>query len=95
MKFAKIKAKTYPMTIMSAVVEFQAQVKDGMIVIPDQYKSSFNPAKDVQVILIQKGGSSIAPESSGRDGNFLQELLANPVTVENFVPLTRDQIYDR
>jgi hypothetical protein len=80
---------------MSAVVEFQAQVKDGMILIPDQYKSSFNPAKDVQVILIQKSGSPIAPESSGRDGNFLQELLANPVTVENFVPLTRDQIYDR
>ncbi len=88
---------------MSAVVEFQAQVKDGMISIPDQYKGSFNPAKDVQVILIQKSGSSmvadrpevIEPESSGRDGNFLQELLANPVTVENFVPLTRDQIYDR
>jgi hypothetical protein len=80
---------------MSAVVEFQAQVKDGMISIPDQYKGSFNPAKDVQVILIQKSGSQIEPESSGRDGNFLQELLANPVTVENFVPLTRDQIYDR
>jgi hypothetical protein len=43
--------------IMSAVIEFQAQVKDGMILIPDQYKSSFNPAKDVQVILIQKSGS--------------------------------------
>jgi hypothetical protein len=95
MKFAKIKVKTYPMTIMSAVVEFQAQVKDGVILIPDQYKSSFNPAKDVQVILIQKSGSLIESESSGRDGNFLQELLANPVTVENFVPLTRDQIYDR
>jgi hypothetical protein len=80
---------------MSAVVEFQAQVKDGMISIPDQYKSSFNPAKDVQVILIQKSGSSIESERSGIAGNFLQELLANPVTVENFVPLTRDQIYDR
>jgi hypothetical protein len=42
---------------MSAVIEFQAQVKDGMISIPDQYKGSFNPAKDVQVILIQKSGS--------------------------------------
>jgi hypothetical protein len=31
MKFAKIEAQTYPMTTMSAVVEFQAQVKDGMI----------------------------------------------------------------
>jgi hypothetical protein len=80
---------------MSAVVEFQAQVKDGMILIHDQYKSSFNPAKDVQVILIQKSGSPIEFERSGRDANFLQELLANPVTVENFVPLTRDQIYDR
>jgi hypothetical protein len=80
---------------MSAVVEFQAQVKDGVILIPDQYKGSFNPAKDVQVILIQKNGSPIEPESSAMAGNFLQELLANPVVVENFVPLTRDEIYDR
>jgi hypothetical protein len=93
MKFAKIGVKTYPMTIMSAVVEFQAQVKDGMILIPDQYKGSFNPAKDVQVILIQKSGLPIETESS--EANFLQALLENPVTVENFVPLTRDQIYDR
>ncbi len=58
---------------MSAVVEFQAQVKDGMILIPGQYNGSFNPAKDVQVILIQKSGSPIAPESSAMDINFLRQ----------------------
>jgi hypothetical protein len=29
------------------------------------------------------------------DVNFLQALLDHPVAVENFVPLTREQIYDR
>ncbi len=43
--------------------------------------------------LIQKSGSPIATDSSA--ANFLQALLDHPVTVEDFVPLTRDQIYDR
>jgi hypothetical protein len=70
---------------MSAVVEFQAQVKDGMILIPEQYKSSLNPAKNVRVILIQQSGVQTD------DANFLKRLLENPIVVENFVPLTRDE----
>jgi hypothetical protein len=74
---------------MSAVVEFQAQVKDGMILIPEQYKSSLNPAKHVRVILIQQSGVQTD------DANFLKGLLENPIVVENFVPLTRDEMYER
>jgi hypothetical protein len=74
---------------MSAVVEFQAQVKDGMILIPEQYKSSLNTAKNVRVILIQQSGVQTD------DANFLKGLLENPIVVENFVPLTRDEIYER
>ncbi|MBE9030971.1 hypothetical protein IQ266_14645 [filamentous cyanobacterium LEGE 11480] len=74
---------------MSAVVEFQAQVKDGVIVIPEQYKSSLNQAQDVRVILVQQNSKPT------NDADFLTELLENPVVMADFVPLTRDEMYER
>jgi hypothetical protein len=40
-------------------------------------------------------GQLVDAESVLEDANFLQGLLDNPVVVENFVPLTREAIYDR
>lgn len=40
-------------------------------------------------------GQLVDMESVLGDANCLQGLLDNPVTVEDFAPMTREQIYDR
>jgi hypothetical protein len=40
-------------------------------------------------------GQLVDMESMLGDTDFLQGLLDNPVTVEDFAPMTREQIYDR
>jgi hypothetical protein len=79
---------------MNSVIEFQTQVTDGVILIPEQYKSSLNLSGNVRVIVIQQDAHQTKPESSAIEINFLQEFLDNPTRVENFVPLTRDEIYE-
>ena len=79
---------------MSSVIEFQGQVTDGVILIPEQYRNSFNPVGNVRVILIQQDVHQTELELSATDTGFSREFLDNPALVANFVPLTRDEIYE-
>ena len=66
-------------------IEFQAQVKDGNIAIPEQYKDSIKG--NVRVILLA--------EDRTDNLDMVEYLLANPLNVSDFSPLTRDEIYER
>ena len=66
-------------------IEFQTKVKDGSITIPEQYRNKING--NVRVILL----------AEGREENFdmIEHLLTNPLRIEGFKPLTREEIYEQ
>ncbi len=67
-------------------VEFQTEIDDGNI----SYTRKIIVRKlqgKVRVIVLA--------EDADEDIGFIDYLLANPIHDPNFVPLTRDEIYDR
>ena len=66
-------------------IEFQTQVKNGSIEVPEELKDKL--IGPVRVIVLT--------EDAVRKPSAIEELLANPIKVENFKPLTRDEIYER
>ena len=67
-------------------IEFRAEIKGGRIEIPARYKKRLATAKKVRVVI------SDAPKA--KSGIFAR-LLKNPLYIEDFKPLTRDEIYGR
>ena len=67
-------------------IEFQAEIKNGVIEIPRRYLR--NLSNRVRVILLIEQ----TPETTA---NFIDQLLAQPVRVQGFRPLTREEIYAR
>jgi hypothetical protein len=65
-------------------IEFQTKVKDGSITIPEQYRNKIKGY--VRVILLTE-------EDSGKN-DMIEHLLANPLNIEGFNPLKREEIYE-
>ncbi|NMG09612.1 hypothetical protein [Brasilonema sp. UFV-L1] len=68
-------------------VEFQANIQNGFIEIPEQYKSQFVTQKSIKVILLK-------PEENAPVEDLIDKLLKNPIQVEEFQPLKRNEIYE-
>lgn len=64
-------------------IEFQAQVKDGVIEVPAAYRAQL--AESVRVIIL-------TPDRTQETG-ILARLLETPLDDATFIPLTRDEIY--
>ncbi|BAS55772.1 hypothetical protein NIES2135_49360 [Leptolyngbya boryana NIES-2135] len=69
-------------------IEFQTTIKDGRIEIPERYKQEFGQQSNVKVVVIKQ-------IEKGEPRNILEKLLENPIRIEGFAPLTRDEIYER
>jgi hypothetical protein len=67
-------------------IEFQTTVKNGLIEIPRQYVR--NLTNRVRVILLVEDASKTTVD-------FIDQLLAHPVRVKGFRPLTREEVYAR
>lgn len=67
-------------------VEFQTEIEDGMIVVPEQYRSEID-GRQVRVIILA--------EEKAEPYDIISELINNPLQIPDFKPLTRDEIYDR
>lgn len=65
-------------------VEFQARIKNGMIEIPAQYKDKLKEI--VRVIILT--------DESEPTTNLIDQLLASPLKVKDFKPLSRAEIYE-
>jgi len=65
-------------------IEFQATVKEGKIEIPRQYLRKITNRVRV-ILLVEK-----APKATT---NLIDQLLAHPVQVKGFQPLSREEIY--
>lgn len=66
-------------------IEFQTKVENGHIEIPTEFQGQLTGF--VRVIVLS--------EEQRAKTNLLDQLLANPIKLENFVPLTREEIYER
>jgi len=69
---------------MSAI-EFQARVKNGNIEIPDEFKDKLTGP--VRVIVLA--------EDKPAKADLIDRLLASPLRLEDFEPLTREEVYER
>lgn len=72
-------------------VEFEAYVEDGKILIQEQYQKNFGNARHIKVILLKPLEET--SDVSDVSNDILQELMNNPLEIDNFVPLTRDELY--
>lgn len=66
--------------------EFQAKPKDGRIEIPAEYQDRI--VGTVRVIVL-------SPERTAGPADFIDRLLEHPLEVKGFVPLTREELYER
>jgi hypothetical protein len=66
-------------------VEFQAQIKNGTIEIPEVYRSRLK--ERVRVILLAEDESTTE--------NLIDQLLQHPIKLAEFRPLAREEIYEQ
>ena len=72
---------------MLNAVEFQAIVKNGMIEIPREYRQRLS--QRVRVIVLAE------EERKAQPASLIDDLLLNPIKIEGFRPLTRDEAHAR
>lgn len=72
-------------TLMYAF-EFRAKPENGRIEIPAEYKDKITGT--VRVIVLSQ-------EESTSAADLIDRLLEHPFEIENFAPLTREEVYER
>jgi hypothetical protein len=63
-------------------VQFRTKIKNGVIEVPKRYQGKFKD--NVRVILV-------AESTKAQAINYLDELMAHPLKVKGFRPLTREE----
>jgi hypothetical protein len=69
--------------------EFQAQVENGTIIVPDEHQAELAAVDRVTI--------TIAPKIKKKflQNEFIQELIANPAIVPGIRHMNREQMHDR
>lgn len=67
-------------------VEFQAMVKNGTIEIPPEHRAEFRDRVRVRLQTLERPVGS---------RTYLDELIAHPLKLKGFRPLTRDEAHAR
>jgi len=67
-------------------VQFKTKIKNGVIEVPKKYQGKFKDS--VRVILV-------AESSKSKAAVYLDELMAHPLKVKGFRPLTREEAHAR
>jgi hypothetical protein len=70
------------------MIEFNAKVQEGKIVIPEVYQDSLNQA---QVVRVTVTTTTATAESTG----MISRLMKQPIQVKNFVPMSREEVHER
>jgi len=69
---------------MMEAFEFKTKIKDGTIQVPRKYTGG--TSSTVKVIILSNQRS--------KQPDMVEDLLTHPVRVDNFKPLSRDEIYE-
>jgi len=67
-------------------IEFWTRIKDGLIKIPKEHRKRIK--ENVRVIIFSE-------EENSADVDFIEKLLKNPIKLQGFTPLSREEIYER
>ena len=67
-------------------IQFRTRIKNGIIQVPKKYQGKFKD--NVRVILVVES-------SKAKAVNYLDELMAHPLKVKGFRPLTREESHAR
>ena len=69
--------------------EFQAQVENGTIIVPDAHQAELAAVDRVTITI------GLKTKKKFTQNEFIQELIANPAIVPGIRQMNREQIYDR
>jgi hypothetical protein len=72
-----------------SIVEFQANVEEGKIIIPEEYKQELTSVNFVKIILLKQ------PQKQAKQFDFIDELGQNPVLVAGIRSMTREDMHER
>lgn len=79
--------------------EFEAKVENGKITIPEQYQAVFQQSENIKVILLKSDLEADLRLDEDTDNStaedIIQHLLDNPLSIENFVPASREDLHER
>ena len=67
-------------------IKFTAEVNQGKIEIPQEYQEEIQKAETIEIIINRQTISS--------NQSIIHRLLNNLIEINNFVPLTRDEVHE-
>jgi hypothetical protein len=70
-----------------STITFKTTVQDGIIKIPDEYQQDLGKTEIVEVTIVSKKKTA--------NTGIIAALIKNPILVENFKPLTREEAHER
>jgi hypothetical protein len=68
------------------MIKFQAKVNQGKIEIPEIYQDNLQMAETIEIII---------PDPLEISSGIIQRLIKNPVEIQDFTPLKREEIYEQ
>lgn len=68
-------------------IKFTAKVNQGNIEIPHEYQEALEQVETIEIIVNRRLVSS--------KRGIIHHLLSNPIEIQDFQPLTRDEAHER
>ncbi len=72
-----------------SILEFQATVEEGNIIIPEEYKQELTSVIAVKIVLLKQ------PQKQTKQFDIMDELSQNPVSVPGIRSITREEMHER
>ncbi|OCQ99994.1 hypothetical protein BCD64_02630 [Nostoc sp. MBR 210] len=76
---------------MTTNIQFNAKVNDGKIEIPVEYQDEIHNAEIVQIVILKP----LSQKKRFPQTGIIAQLTANPIQIDNFKPLTREEANER
>ncbi|NES23728.1 MAG: hypothetical protein F6K41_33615 [Symploca sp. SIO3E6] len=70
-----------------SMLEFTAEVRDGNIEIPEEYREFLQDIQTVKITL------TTTRKTAAR--GMIAQLIKHPIKVKSFIPLTREEAHER
>jgi hypothetical protein len=71
--------------------QFNAKLRDGKIEIPVEYQDEIHNAEIVQIVILKP----LSKKKGFPQTGIIAQLTANPIQIEDFKPLTREEANER
>lgn len=68
-------------------IKFTAKVNQGNIEVPQEYRKAIEQVDSIEIIVNSQSVSS--------QRGIIHHLLSNPIEIQDFQPLTRDEAHER